>query len=186
MSAPAGRGSLSTLIVVIPIAALLVLIGSAVCIAIAFGGAGSCGAGASSGNVKGVPTRLIPIYQQAGAKYHLGPKGPAILAAINWEETSFGTNLSVSSAGAEGWMQFLPSSWEIFGVDANGDGVEDPYNPWDAIFSAAHLLSSSGAPGDWHDAILAYNHADWYVEDVLAAAKKFSSGTAEAIAPSAA
>jgi hypothetical protein len=84
---------------------------------------------------------------------------------------------------AEGWMQFLPSSWEAFGVDGNGDGAKDPYNPWDAIFAAAHLLRYSGAPGNWHDAIYSYNHAGWYVEDVLAGAEKWAAiGSAEAVA----
>jgi Transglycosylase SLT domain len=182
MSAPASRPGFPALVLAVPAASLLALIGGAVCIAIAFGGASQCGAtGLAPGSVKGVPTKLIPIYQQAAARYHLGPKGPAILAGINWEETAFGTNLGVSSAAAEGWMQFLPSSWEAFGVDGNGDGVKDPYNPWDAIFAAARLLRHEGAPGNWHDAILAYNQAEWYVEDVLADAEKWSAiGSIEA------
>jgi hypothetical protein len=126
-------------------------------------------------SVEGVPAKLIPIYQKAAARFRLGPKGPAILAGINWEETGFGKNLGVSSAEAEGWMQFLPSSWESFGVDGNGDGAKDPYNPWDAIFAAARLLRYSGAPGNWHDAIYSYNHAEWYVEDVLADARKWAA-----------
>jgi hypothetical protein len=184
MSAPTDRPSLSTLLIAVPIAALLAMIGSAVCIAFAFGGASGCGgASAATGDVNGVPAKLIPIYQQAAAKYHLGPKGPAILAGINWEETRFGQDLGVSEAEAEGWMQFLPSSWETFGEDANGDGKADPYNPWDAIFAAAHLLRYGGAPANWHDAIFGYNHADWYVADVLADAEKWAAvGSTEAAA----
>ena len=116
----------------------------------------------------GVPPVLIPIYQRAAATYGLGPQGAAILAGINAIETAFGTNLNVSSAGALGWMQFIPSSWEAYGVDANGDGVADPYNPEDAIFAAASYLSAAGMPEDTYGAIFAYNHADWYVADVLA------------------
>ncbi len=121
-----------------------------------------------------VPKRLVPIYETAAAKYGLGQRGPSILAAINWVETGFGENLSVSSAEAEGWMQFLPASWEAFGVDGNGDGTIDPYNPWDAIFAAAHLLRGAGAPGDWHAAIFSYNHAEWYVSEVLEHARQFA------------
>jgi hypothetical protein len=185
MRAPSVARNLSTVLVAVPAAALLALIGGAVCIALAFGGASGCGtAGAVPGNVKGVPARLVPIYRQAAARYRLGPRGPAILAGINWEETGFGANLDVSSAQAEGWMQFLPSSWEAFGVDGNGDGTKDPYNPWDAIFAAAHLLRESGAPGNWHDAIYSYNHAEWYVEDVLGAAEKWAAiGSIEAAGP---
>jgi soluble lytic murein transglycosylase-like protein len=116
----------------------------------------------------GVPPILIPIYQQAAAKYGLGPQGPAVLAGINEVETGFGTNMGPSSAGALGWMQFMPSSWEEYGLDANGDGVKDPYNPEDAIYAAAHYLSVAGMPADTYGAIFAYNHADWYVSEVLA------------------
>jgi membrane-bound lytic murein transglycosylase B len=116
----------------------------------------------------GVPPVLIPIYQQAADKYGLGPQGPAVLAGINAVETGFGTNMGPSSAGALGWMQFMPSSWEEYGLDANGDGVADPYNPEDAIFAAASYLSIAGMPADTYGAIFAYNHADWYVEEVLA------------------
>ncbi len=122
----------------------------------------------------GVPPVLIPIYQRAAAAYGLGPQGPAVLAGINEIETAFGSNLNVSSAGAMGWMQFIPSTWEGYGVDANGDGVRDPYNPEDAIFAAANYLSAAGMPADTYGAIYAYNHADWYVAEVLANAACYS------------
>lgn len=118
-----------------------------------------------------VPPSLIPIYQRASDAYGLGPQGPSVLAAINLIETAFGTNLNVSSAGAVGWMQFMPETWAGYGVDANGDGVSDPYDPEDAIFAAANYLSASGMPADTYGAIYAYNHADWYVADVLANAQ---------------
>jgi murein DD-endopeptidase MepM/ murein hydrolase activator NlpD len=122
----------------------------------------------------GVPPILIPMYQRAAATYGLGSQGAAVLAGINEVETAFGTNLNVSSAGAIGWMQFMPSSWEMYGVDANGDGVSDPYNPEDAIFAAARYLRAAGMPGDTYGAIYAYNHADWYVAEVLANASCYA------------
>jgi hypothetical protein len=122
----------------------------------------------------GVPPILVPVYQRAAAAYGLGPHGPAILAGINEVETAFGTNLNISSAGAEGWMQFMPSTWETYGVDANGDGVRDPYNPEDAIFAAASYLHAAGMPADTYGAIYSYNHADWYVAEVLANAGCYS------------
>jgi murein DD-endopeptidase MepM/ murein hydrolase activator NlpD len=64
-------------------------------------------------------------------------------------------------------MQFLPSTWRLYGVDANGDGVKDPYNPVDAIFAAARYLRAAGADTDLRRAVFAYNHADWYVDSVL-------------------
>jgi|GEM_PF-1535500 len=123
---------------------------------------------ASSCAVAGVPPVLIPIYQRASTAYGLGPQGPAILASINLVETNFGSNLGPSSAGAVGWMQFMPSTWESYGVDANQDGVEDPNDPEDAIFAAAGYLRAAGMPADTYGAIFAYNHADWYVAEVLA------------------
>ncbi len=90
-----------------------------------------------------------------------------MLAAINRIETAFGTNLNVSTAGAVGWMQFMPSTWEAYGTDANGDRARDPYNPWDAICGAARYLKAAGGAEDLRTAIFAYNHADWYVDEVL-------------------
>jgi membrane-bound lytic murein transglycosylase B len=123
---------------------------------------------ASTCAASAVPAQLIPIYQGASAQYGLGPQGPAILAGINAVETAFGTNLGPSSAGAEGWMQFMPSTWATYGVDANGDGIADPNDPEDAIYAAARYLSAAGMPADTYGAIYAYNHADWYVSEVLA------------------
>ena len=68
-----------------------------------------------------------------------------MLASINRIETAFGTNLNVSTAGAVGWMQFLPSTWKMYGVDANNDGRKDPYNPVDAICAAARYLRPPAA-----------------------------------------
>ena len=121
----------------------------------------------SSCAISGVPPVLIPIYHHASDQYALGPQGPAVLAGINAVETAFGTNLGPSSAGAVGWMQFMPETWAMYGVDANGDGVADPNNPEDAIYAAARYLSAAGMPADVWGAIFAYNHADWYVEEVL-------------------
>jgi hypothetical protein len=115
-----------------------------------------------------VPPFLLPIYQAAGIEYQVPWE---VLAAINQIETDYGRNLSVSSAGAVGWMQFLPSTWRRWGVDANGDGVADPYNPVDAIFTAARYLHAAGGSQNMSRAIYAYNHADWYVQSVLLRAK---------------
>jgi hypothetical protein len=96
-----------------------------------------------------------------------------VLASINRIETAFGTNLNVSSAGALGWMQFMPATWKAYGVDANSDGRRDPYNPVDAICAAARYLRASGGQEDLAAAIFAYNHADWYVDEVLLYARQY-------------
>src|SRR5256714_8052768 len=115
-----------------------------------------------------IPPFLLPIYQAAGTQYGIPWQ---VLAAINEIETDYGRNLSVSSAGALGWMQFIPSSWAMYGVDANGDGKRDPYNPVDAIFAAARYLRAAGGNKNISQAIFAYNHAGWYVQSVLLRAK---------------
>jgi transglycosylase-like protein with SLT domain len=119
-----------------------------------------------------VPPFLVPIYVAAGRAYGVPWN---VLAAINQIETDFGRNLNVSSAGALGWMQFMPSTWEAYGVDASGDGVADPYNPVDAIYAAARYLKASGAKDDLRGAIWSYNHADWYVDIVLKNAGVYGS-----------
>ncbi len=119
------------------------------------------------------PADLLPIYEGAAARYGLGPAGWAYLAAINRVETDFGQNLSVSSAGAIGWMQFEPGTWARYGVSVSGTGPPDPYNPNDAIYSAANLLHASGAPANWSQAIYAYNHASWYVNEVESYARQY-------------
>ncbi|MFI4989609.1 MAG: lytic murein transglycosylase [Solirubrobacterales bacterium] len=115
-----------------------------------------------------IPPFLLPIFQAAGTAYSVPWQ---VLAAINEVETDYGRDLSVSSAGAEGWMQFLPSSWETYGVDANGDGFKDPYNPADAIFAAARYLRAAGAASDVRGAVFSYNHSQAYVESVMLRAK---------------
>jgi len=152
----------------------------------ALAGASSAGEGkggmvcTTSGGSESPPAKLAPIYAAAAAKYHLGARGPGILAAINYVESDFGRSPlpgvapgTQNYAGAEGPMQFLQSSWEAYGVDGNGDGTKDAYDATDAIFGAAHLLHVDGAPGDWYGAIFDYNHADWYVREVEADARKF-------------
>lgn len=170
------RPQLSTVLIALPAAAFAAVVFGAVCLALAAGGSGTCGSEAT-GTVKGVPAKLIPIYQEASSKYRLGVRGPSMLASINFNETSFGTNMNnTTGSGAMGWMMFMPETWAAYGVDGNGDGTKDPYNPWDAIFAAARYLRASGAPGNWHDAVFAYNHAEWYVERVFEDAERFDGG----------
>jgi murein DD-endopeptidase MepM/ murein hydrolase activator NlpD len=117
-----------------------------------------------------IPPFLLPIYQACGTQYGIPWQ---ILASINRIETAFGTNLNVSTAGAVGWMQFLPSTWKAYGVDANEDGRKDPYNPLDAVCAAARYLRAAGGQEDLRTAIFAYNHADWYVDEVILYARQY-------------
>ena len=115
-----------------------------------------------------MPLFLLPIYKAAAVQYGVPWQ---ILAAINEIETDYGTDLSVSSAGAVGWMQFMPGTWLQYGVDALDAGYADPYNPVDAIFAAARYLRAAGAASNLKAAILAYNHSEEYVSSVLLRAK---------------
>ncbi len=78
-------------------------------------------------------------------------------------------------------MQFIPSSWRSYGVDANNDGEKDPYNPVDAIFAAARYLNAAGAEQNLRRAIFAYNHADWYVDSVILRARLISGLPADLV-----
>jgi hypothetical protein len=125
-----------------------------------------------------VPPFLLSIYQAAGIQYGVRWE---VLAAINEIETDYGRNLNVSSAGAVGWMQFMPSTWKMYGTDANKDRRKDPYNPVDAIFAAARYLKAAGYEQDVRRAIFAYNHADWYVDSVLLRARLIAGVPADLI-----
>jgi membrane-bound lytic murein transglycosylase B len=96
-----------------------------------------------------------------------------VLAAVGQVESGHGRNNGPSSAGAIGPMQFMPATFAGYAVDGDGDGVTDPWDYSDAISTAAAYLCASGARGGTpegiHAALLAYNHAEWYVDLVLAA-----------------
>jgi Transglycosylase SLT domain len=119
-----------------------------------------------------IPLFLLPVYKAAAFQYDIPWQ---VLAAINEVETDYGTDLSVSTAGAVGWMQFMPSTWLRYGVDATEAGYADPANPVDAIFAAARYLHAAGASHNLDAAILAYNHSQEYVESVLLRARLIAS-----------
>jgi hypothetical protein len=125
-----------------------------------------------------IPAAYLRLYMQAGQRYGVDPW---VLAAIGWIETQHGRSRApgvrsgVNAYGCcAGPMQFSlvgsQSTWDRYGVDGNGDGRTSPYDPADAIPAAARYLRDSGAPEDYRAALFAYNHAEWYVADVLAKA----------------
>jgi murein DD-endopeptidase MepM/ murein hydrolase activator NlpD len=116
---------------------------------------------------------LQGLWERAGAAYGIPWQ---VLASINRIESNFGQNMGPSSAGAVGWMQFMPSTWLRWGMDGDADGVADPWSPDDAIFSAARYLAAAGGASDLPRAIFAYNHAQWYVDEVLAGARMYGAG----------
>ena len=116
---------------------------------------------------------LHVLWQRAGGAYGIPWQ---VLAAINKIESNFGRNMGPSSAGAVGWMQFMPDTWLRWGMDGSGDGIADPWNAEDAIHAAARYLAAAEGRTDISRAIFAYNHAQWYVDDVLELAALFGGG----------
>ena len=123
-----------------------------------------------------IPADIKKLYVAAAYKYKIPW---TLLAGIGMEETGHGHNKSTSSAGAKGLMQFMPATWRRMGVDGDGDGRADILTPADSVFSAANYLTKSGVfKGETgaRKAIFAYNHADWYVNDVLFYAHAYGGG----------
>ena len=118
-------------------------------------------------------SELHSLWRRAGYAYGIPWQ---VLGAINKIESNFGQNMGPSSAGAVGWMQFMPSTWLRWGTDADGDGIADPWNPVDAVYSAARYLAAAGGQADISRGIFAYNHADWYVRQVLDLARVYGQG----------
>jgi murein DD-endopeptidase MepM/ murein hydrolase activator NlpD len=116
---------------------------------------------------------LQQLWQSAGRAYGIPWQ---VLAAINKIESNFGQNMGPSSAGAVGWMQFMPDTWLRWGVDADGNGIADPWNSADAIYAAARYLAACGGQTDISRAVYSYNHADWYVNEVMSLAHVYGAG----------
>jgi transglycosylase-like protein with SLT domain len=125
-----------------------------------------------------IPARALLLYERAALRYGLDW---AVLAGIGKVECDHGRDPdpscsqpgAVNYAGAGGPMQFLATTWARYGVDGNGDGVADRWSQADAIYAAANYLRAAGAPADYTRALLAYNHARWYVSEVEAWAARY-------------
>jgi hypothetical protein len=122
-----------------------------------------------------IPAIYLELYRRAAVTC---PGLPwTVLAGIGTVETGNGRNVHRSSAGAEGPMQFMPSTWARYGYDADGNGKADILNPTDSVFSAARYLCAAGAGRGRQSlggAIFAYNHAWWYVREVVQFANQYA------------
>jgi hypothetical protein len=139
----------------------------------ASGGTGSAGAQGGSGP----PATYLQLFQESAARYCPGLSW-TVLAAIGQIESADGTNVGPSSAGALGPMQFLPSTWAAWGIDGFGQtGPPNVLNPYDAVPAAARMLCADGAARGavaLSAAIFDYNHAGWYVREVLQLAAAYA------------
>jgi hypothetical protein len=140
--------------------------------------AGALDDGVSALGQREIPSLYLRLYRQAARLYGLDW---AMLAGIGKVECDHGRDPdpactqegAMNSAGAGGPMQFIASTWARYGADADGDGRADRWDAADAIYGAAHYLHVSGAPGDYRHAILAYNHAGWYADEVESWASRY-------------
>jgi hypothetical protein len=124
----------------------------------------------------GKPASYLQLFQQSAARYCPGLSW-TVLAAIGQIESGDGSNMGPSSAGALGPMQFLPSTWATWGITAFGEpGPPNIMDPYDAVPSAARLLCADGGgtSAGLAGAIYSYNHAGWYVTEVLALARQYA------------
>ena len=100
---------------------------------------------------------LLRLYHEAEGATGVGWN---YLAAINLVETRFGSIAGLSTAGAQGPMQFMPETWSQYGSGG------DVNSPRDAIMGAGRFLAASGFANSPDRAIFAYNHASEYVRAV--------------------
>jgi hypothetical protein len=124
-----------------------------------------------------IPNKIKKLYLAAAVRYKIPW---TLLAGIGMEETGHGRNNHTSSAGAQGLMQFMPGTWASMGVDGDGNGRADIHNDADSVYSAANYLTKSGVSAGAagvRRALFAYNHVDWYVNDVLYYATHYGGGT---------
>jgi soluble lytic murein transglycosylase-like protein len=112
--------------------------------------------------------RLRGYYREAQRRFDVAWN---VLAAVNYIESAFNKLRNSSSAGARGPMQFIPSTWRVYGL---GRDVHDPH---DAILGAAHYLHASGAPRNYRRALFRYNPSWRYVDAVLRYARRIRSDT---------
>jgi len=106
---------------------------------------------------------LLRDYREAQRRFRVAWP---VLAAVNFVESAFGRMRNRSTAGAQGPMQFIPSTWAAYGM---GGDIHDPH---DAVLGAANYLHANGAPRDYRRALYAYNRSRLYVDAVLAYADR--------------
>jgi hypothetical protein len=164
-------GLLAVLSAAVPMAMTMLAFGALLGLANGLSGAPSGGGPIRGGPPTQAARAAIPLDQlaltqqvTADSSCHLPW---TVLAAIADTESGFGTNMATSSAGAIGYGQFLPTTWAAYGQGGN------PYDYHDALPAKARYLCASGAGQDLRGALWAYNHADWYVNEVLQKADRY-------------
>lgn len=179
----AGLGPIGAGVAALSVLAIMLLAVLGLTAAAMYGSGGLAAASAPTDGISAlaqsdIPPLYLRLYERAARRYGLDW---AVLAGVGKVECDHGRDPdpsctrtgAVNSAGAGGPMQFIASTWARYGVDGDGDGRVDRWDPADAVYGAANYLRASGAPDDYARAILAYNHAGWYVAEVQAWAARY-------------
>jgi NlpC/P60 family/Transglycosylase SLT domain len=151
--------------------ACLITLAFAVSSLTSFAGVAAPGQAVVGAHASEIPPDQLAVMQQAGASCGLPWQ---ILAAVAKTESDFGRNMATSSAGAIGYGQFEPATWATYGGGGN------PYDYHDALPAMARYLCASGAPSNIRAALFAYNHAGWYIDQVLGVAIRYGYGQSSA------
>ncbi len=156
---------------------------------------------AASTAAASIPASYLADYEKAGAEYGIPwtvLAGIGTVESDNGQSTAPGVHAGTNLNGAAGPMQFgtggaagdtwggapvHPASEHTggYGIDGDGDGIADVYDPGDAIPSAAWFLQAHGAATDLQAALFDWNHSAAYVSDVLSWAARYAAGGAQAI-----
>lgn len=138
----------------------------------------------SPGGVVEVPSVMVALYKRAAARTCPGLPW-TVLAAIGTVESGNGTSSQPgvhsgsNYAGAQGPMQFEPATFAAYAYPVPGGGVSppSPYDPTDAVFAAARMLCANGGSNSTGlpAAVFAYNHASWYVDEVMSLSALYRS-----------
>lgn len=156
---------------------------------------------AASGAAASIPADYLADYRKAGTAYGIPwtvLAGVGTVESNNGQTDLPGVHSGTNAFGAAGPMQFgiggaAGDSWGGtpihpaarhtggYGIDGDGDGIVNVYDPGDAIPSAARFLQAHGAQTDLQAALFSYNHSVQYVSDVLGLAARYASGGARSI-----
>jgi membrane-bound lytic murein transglycosylase B len=123
-----------------------------------------------------IPTGYLHEYWKAAEEYGLDWTKLAAVGQIESDQGRShtpGVNGGTNTAGAAGPAQFVKPTWARYGVDADGRGTINPYDPADAITAMAAYLKASGAPQNWRAALYTYNHSTAYVNDVISLSRLY-------------
>ena len=131
-------------------------------------------AAGGEGMTRPIPSRMLALYRWAA------PACPGlrweVLAGIGRVETDHDRADGISSAGAEGPMQFMPATFAAYGIDSGDGDAPNIWDPADAVLAAARYLCANGGgkPGGLRGALWAYDHSPAYVSVVLSYAARYT------------